>query len=505
MTDTAVTDTTAQPRADLVEVETTAGRVRGRWRGVAGAAGSSAAFLGIPFAEPPVGELRFAAPVPHRAWTGVRDALEHGPTPQRETLAEITLIPEPSVPGASTLNVNVFTPAPGSGEALPVLVYIHGGGYTAGSPASPWYDGAAFNRDGVVTVSISYRLGFDGFGWISDAPNNRAVLDWLLALEWVQQNIAAFGGDASRVTISGQSAGGAAVLALLGLPAAQGLFSGVYSISGPIADVSLERSEKTGRHLAELAGVEPTRAGWSSVSEEGILDLQKKLAEPPQGGNPMDMMTVFIEEGLPWAPVIDGQLVPHGVLDALALGVGSDKPLVLGATDDEFTMILKEAEGKLRFIPPSLLLGKMGLKGAARREYLAANRSVKGTANKLGRYITDRMFRTAILRVIAARGAAPTWTYRFSWKSPTFGSSVHCVDVPFFFDCLAADRVGAIAGENPPQSLADAVHGGAVAFIRDGDPGWPRFVAGTEVARVFDAGTRDDEHAFDSVKALLPA
>ena len=181
--------------ADYVEADTTAGRVRGFWRE------GSAAFLGIPFAEPPVGELRFAAPVPHRAWKGVRDAVEYGATPQRETLAEVTLIPEPSLPGESTLNVNVFTPSPGAG-ALPVLVYLHGGGYVAGSPASPWYDGSAFNRDGVVTVSISYRLGFDGFGWIPDAPHNRGVRDWLLALEWVRDNIAGFGGDPARVTSS---------------------------------------------------------------------------------------------------------------------------------------------------------------------------------------------------------------------------------------------------------------------------------------------------------------
>ena len=186
--------------------------------------GASAAFLGIPFAQAPVGDLRFAAPVPPEPWEGIRDALEYGATAQRGDPG-ITLIPEPSVPGESTLNVNVFTPAPGETDAaLPVLVYIHGGGYTAGSPASPWYDGRAFNRDGVVTVSVSYRLGFDGFGHIPGAPSNRGVRDWIAALEWVRDNIAAFGGDPSRVTIAGQSAGGGAVLTLLGMPAAQHLF-----------------------------------------------------------------------------------------------------------------------------------------------------------------------------------------------------------------------------------------------------------------------------------------
>ena len=167
-----------------------------------------------------------------------------------------------------------------------MLVYIHGGGYFAGSPASPWYDGAAFNRDGVVTVSISYRLGFDGFGWIADAPMNRGVLDWLLALEWVRDNIAAFGGDPARVTIAGQSAGGGAVLTLLGMPRAQPLIAGVYSISGAAADVTPAEAQEFGRRLAALGGVEPTRAGLSTLSESRVLELQKQLTDPAPGGDP---------------------------------------------------------------------------------------------------------------------------------------------------------------------------------------------------------------------------
>jgi para-nitrobenzyl esterase len=213
-----------------VVVETNAGAVRGFWRT------DSAAFLGIPFAEPPYGDLRFLAPVHAKSWSGVRDALRYGPTPQRKALAEITTIPEPSIPGEDILNLNVFTPRPhaatGSEVPLPVLVYLHGGAYVAGSPASPWYDGAAFNRDGVVTVTVSYRLGFDGFGWLPDAPPNRGILDWLLALEWVRSNISQFGGDPARVTIAGQSAGGGAVMTLLAMPRARGLFRAAASISG---------------------------------------------------------------------------------------------------------------------------------------------------------------------------------------------------------------------------------------------------------------------------------
>ncbi len=490
--------------ATLVEVDTRAGRVRGAWRGDPGEPGASAAFLGIPFAEAPVGELRFAAPVPHRAWEGVRDAIEYAPTAQRGDPG-VTLIPEPSVPGESTLNVNVFTPAPATDAALPVLVYIHGGGYFAGSPASPWYDGAAFNRDGVVTVSISYRLGFDGFGWIADAPMNRGVLDWLLALEWVRDNIAAFGGDPARVTIAGQSAGGGAVLTLLGMPRAQSLIAGVYSISGAAADVTLAEAESFGRELAALGGVEPTRAGLSTLSESRVLELQKQLTDPAPGGNPMDLLRGFIEDGLSLGPVIDGELIPHRTVDAIAAGIGADKPLVLGATDDEFSMILDGAKGKLRWVPAGYLLGKVGLTGAERRAYLAANRDVRrlGTAAIVGRYITDRMFRTLALRIAEARGDAPTWLYRFSWRSPNFGSAVHCVDVPFFFDCLGSDRVDAIAGDAPPQALADDVHAGAVAFVEHGDPGWPRFTDAAAATRVYDVPSRVAADGYAGVRPIL--
>jgi para-nitrobenzyl esterase len=488
-------------------VTTTAGAVRGIQRE------GSAAFLGIPFAEAPVGDLRFAAPVPHAAWHGVRDATEYGATPQRKGLMEVTLIPEPSYPGESTLNLNVFTPAPETGAALPVLVYIHGGGFVAGSPSSPWYDGAAFNRDGVVTVSVSYRLGFDGFGWIEDAPHNRGVLDWLLALEWVRDNIAAFGGDPARVTIAGQSAGGAAVMTLLSMPRAQSLFSRAYAISAPIANISLAQAEEFGRRLAADLGVAPTRAGLSTLTEEEILSAQGRLApmgqdaEPSPDGPPSDPIAGlrgFLGGGLPLAPVIDGDLIPEPTLDALRSGVGADKRLVLGTTDDEFSMILTGAKDALEQVPAEAILGQLGLAGENLTDYVAANEPGRHTADVIGRFVTDKMFRTSALLISRARGEAPTWLYRFSWPSPAFGAAVHCLDMPFFFDCLTADRVEALAGPKPPQPLADEVHGDVVAFVRDGNPGWPGFDAADESAMVFDTPSHVEKHAYGAVEALLP-
>lgn len=462
-------------------VEIAPGRVRGFWRG------DSAAFLGIPFAQAPVGDLRFAAPVPPEPWPGVRDALTHGATAKRAKPGEKTLIPEPAVPGEATLNVNVYTPEPGRADAvLPVLVYIHGGGYTEGSPASPWYDGAAFARDGIVTVTISYRLGFDGFGHIAGAPSNRGVRDWLAALQWVQANIAAFGGDPGRVTVAGQSAGGGAVLTLLGMPAARGLFHAAWALSPALGDVPAETARTLSAKLANLAGVPATRAGFASVDEATLTALQERAARPDSTDRLAPVHTL-LADGLAWGPVIDGDLLTRPTVASLRAGVGAGIPLVVGATDDEFTMVTDGAKNLLRVVPASLALGRLRVDAPTRRAYLAANAAQrrKGTAAVLGRYVSDVVFRAEVARAAAARAEGPTWVYRFSWPSPVIGWACHCLDVPFWFDCLDSEAVPALAGENPPRALVEALHGAAAAFVRDADPGWPAWTAASRATRVF--------------------
>jgi len=484
---------------------TTAGRVRGRWRPAPGPAGGrSAAFLGIPFAQAPVGDLRFAAPVPPEPWPGVRDAVAFGPTAQRGDPG-VTLIPEPSIPGDATLNVNVFTPGDAAAH-LPVLVYIHGGGFVGGSPASPWYDGGAFVRDGVVTVTISYRLGFDGFGWIDGVVQNRAVRDWLAALEWVRDNIAAFGGDPDDVTIAGQSAGGAAVLTLLSLPAARGLFHRAWALSAPVSGIPADAARERSAALAAAVGVAATREGFASVPEERLLEKQNNLTVGRQRG--LERARATLLGGVPWGPVIDGDLIPRAPLEAIADGAGHDVPLVLGTTDDEFTMVTDGAQRALRFVPASPALSLLALDRRARRAYLAANAEQRrlGTAAMLGRYVTDRIFRSTVLRVLAARGAAATWVYRFAWPSPARRWALHCLDVPFWFDCLDAPGVSAIAGDGPPQELADALHGSAVSLIRTGEPGWPSWTDADRTTRVFGgpASAPEIEHdGYATVRALV--
>jgi para-nitrobenzyl esterase len=487
------------PTGEQVVVETPAGAVRGFWRA------GSAAFLGIPFAEPPFGERRFQAPVPRAPWSGVRDALAYAPTPQRKALAEITTIPEPSIPGDDILTLNVFTPRPSDdGEPLPVLVYIHGGGYVAGSPASPWYDGAAFNRDGVVTVTVSYRLGFDGFGWLPDAPANRGILDWLLALEWVRDTIGRFGGDPRRVTIAGQSAGGGAVMTLLTLPRARGLFSAAASISGVPTDVPLAVAQRTTEQLAERLGIKPDRAGFAAVAENDLIAAQGGGMEPPAREPTADDLIAVMRATagrLRLGPVVDGELHPWTVEEGLHAGAGRDVPLLVGSTRQEFGG-LAHANRRLFTDREVLeLLDRMGIEPAVAARFAGALPG-HDPAEVLGQYVTDRVFRRRIVEWLdLRRDTAGTWAYDFAWRSAVSGVAEHCLDVPFIFDLLEDPDVTRVAGADAPQALADLVHGAYVRFIRDGDPGWPPYRTGTSVM-VFDTDPAVVAEGYASARAL---
>ncbi|MDO4260009.1 MAG: carboxylesterase family protein [Actinomycetaceae bacterium] len=470
------TDTTALP-ADPPIVHAPCGPLGGLWRPTSNPQRHSAAFLGIPFAQAPIGDLRFRAPVRALPWSEVRDATAYGPTPQRRPFADDTTIPEPSYPGTDTLNVNVFTPQPGNTEAaLPVLVWIHGGGFFAGSPSSPWYDGNAFNRDGIVTVSISYRLGFDGFGWIEDAPLNRGLLDQICALEWVRDNIAAFGGDPNQVTIAGQSAGGGSVMSLLASPLAAGLFSSVISHSGAAPDIPVEQAKERGLDVAEKAGVEPTIAGWSALSEDKVLEAT---------GVPFGNLNEFIGpigrngSSISYGPTIDGEVLPQGVNEAVAAGVGKDIRLIIGDTEHEFTGI-----GHAFSAPNSPFAGRsaeevlteLGRDPQWVKEYIERYSYLGNDYLIIGQVLTHSFFHAATQMWAEIRektGAADTWRYRFRLRDP-HGLSGHCLELPFTFDCLETEGVEKVMGPNPPQALADEAHAAWVAFI-SGDNPWPRW------------------------------
>ncbi len=507
---------TVSDRAPRPVVRTAAGAVRGTWEPCSPGAAegpSAAVFRGIPYAAAPVGALRFAAPQPCEAWDGIRDASAFGPTPQRGDTG-ITLIPEHSIPGDDTLNVNVWTPAPEASAKLPVIVWIHGGGFISGSPASPWYDGRAFARDGVVLVTISYRLGFIGFGSVDGAPANRGVLDWVRSLEWVQQNIAGFGGDPDRVTIAGQSAGGGAVLTLLGVPAAEGLFAAGYAMSAAVAAPSLDAAAARTRHLARLGGVTPDLAGLGSLPEARIIELQRRITAPAAPRILRDVHGM-LRDGLMIGPLPDGDVVPLDALQGTAHGPSAHVPLALSTADDEL-MGMFTPRPILDRAPRRAVLRALGASAAVADRWLETP-EVQATASSValvGRYATDAVFRSWVPRVARARGASAvagtTWTSRYSWHAPDTEAGAphfagHCSDVPFVFDRLDAVGVERVAGTAPPQALADAVHGALVRFARDGDPGWEADRDGTGPARIFDVPVREQRDAYASAAALLEA
>ncbi|WP_331715655.1 carboxylesterase family protein [Tessaracoccus coleopterorum] len=187
----------------------------------------------------------------------------------------------------------------------------------------------------------------------------------------------------------------------------------------------------------------PTREGFASVDEETLLEEQKKASNID-----IASLGLILEEGMSLGPLIDGDLIVRPTIESLRMGIGSDKPLVLGSTDDEFAMAVQEQEKMLRWMPLALILRPFKVSRTTRKAYLAANPETvaRGHAAVLGRFITDKMFRTAVVKVASMRGKAPTWVYRVAFRSGVFGSAVHCIDVPFFFDCLDGPALEPLTG-----------------------------------------------------------
>lgn len=303
-----MTDVASEASGSHPHVRVAGGALRGtREEGVA-------VFRGIPFAEPPVGPLRFAAPRRARRWDGVRPAVSYGPPPPQGGHFGMDVLARDAA-GDDWLTVNVWSPEPGPGAELPVMVWIQGGAYSIGMSGLPEYDGGRLARDGgVVVVTFNYRVGLEGFGQIEGTPANRGLLDQVAALEWVRDNIRAFGGDPGRVTVFGQSAGAGSIAALLAMPRAAGLFRRAVAQSVPAtffspelaADIAAACAAELGLRptAAELSGVDPARLSaaadgvgsamerwvdrWGPVAHRAIPSRRSSTARscPPPRGRP---------------------------------------------------------------------------------------------------------------------------------------------------------------------------------------------------------------------------
>jgi para-nitrobenzyl esterase len=476
-------------------VETTCGRVKGT------AEGGTAVFKGIPYAAAPFGDLRFAAPEPAPKWDDVRDAVDFGPTAPKAAYGAPfdRLFEDPAIPGENPLNLNVWTP--GIDASLPVLVWIHGGAFVRGSSAVPLYDGANFARDGVVFVSINYRLGAEGFAFLADAPANRGLLDQVAALEWVRDNIAAFGGNPEAVTIVGESAGAMSVGSLLAMPSAEGLFRRAIAQSGAGHSVmSADTARKVSRALAEALDVEPTRAGLSTIDPDQLVEAQEALVARIRGESDPQVWGEIPTHAMAFEPCIDGTVLPELPIDRIAAGVSSDVDVLVGHNGDEMTLFLVPT-GIADAVDDKMLPALVAPYGLTESAALDTYRSARPEATPgevLMHVVRDWMYRIPVVRVAEARSAfdAATYVYRFDWKSPEYDGrlgATHALDIGFVFDNLRVSGNTALAGPNPPQDLAQRMHQAWVTFVATGAPGWaPYGSVRTEMVFADTCGAVDD-------------
>jgi para-nitrobenzyl esterase len=467
-------------------VRTQQGAVRGR------VTDGVAAFKGIPYAAPPFGPNRLDAPAPPEPWTGIRDAHVLGPTapqgPYRQPFDK--LLPNPVIPGEDCLNLNVWTPEPGP-AGLPVMVWIHGGSFANGSGAVPTYDGSRFARDGVMCVTLNYRLGVEGFAHLPGAPANRGLLDQVAALHWVRENAAAFGGDPDRVTIFGESAGAMSVASLLAMPGARGLFRRAVAQSGAGHHaISPATAGKVAAMLAARLGVAATREALAALPVARVLEAQLAVSEEARLHRDPARWGEVALNTMPWEPVVDGEVLPRRPFDAIAAGASADVDLLVGTTADEQRLFL--VPNDLIDLVTEAQLGAAAAGYGLATDSLAAYRESRPDATSgdlLAAVGGDWMFRIPAIRLAEAHGRCHV--YEFAWRSPLFGGRLgacHYLDVGFVFDRLGPDR--ALAGSEPPQGLATAMHRTWASFARTGDPGWPPYERDRRTTMVFDERCR---------------
>lgn len=433
--------------------------------------------LGIPYAEAPVGARRFALPVPIAPWVEARDATAYGPTSPQSPYRGMAgkYLESIVIAGDENLTVNVWSPD--KGDRAAVMLWFHGGAFERGASALSTYDGSAFARDGVVFVSANYRLGIEGFSVLPDAPRNIGVADAAEALRWTHRNAANFGGDPSRITIFGESAGGAMVAALLARDDLRPLIAGAIIQSGPLDPARLRLAAQPTRDVARALGCRPTAAALRSYTPELLVACRDRLTEK-----------ATLLRGAPgFNTTVDPVTLPISPRHALRV---ANVPVLIGTTTDEY---------RLFYTPPELAAlntrtyAALALaKRIPRGTWGAYSRVLPGASagEIIGHVLTDLILRMPAIEIATAR-TAPTFVYELAWKSPISElGAAHALDVGFVFDALNDPAAQRMLGENAPQRLADHMHGDWIRFAKTGDPGWDGLAMSGRIRR-YDTVTED--------------
>ncbi|MFE6922258.1 carboxylesterase/lipase family protein [Nocardia sp. NPDC057663] len=474
------------------EIVTADGVVRGR------AGRRVVSWRALPYAAPPVGELRFRAPQPVQPWTGVRSATEFGFAATQHPNGARTGPRTWQPTGEDCLTLNVTAPATPSASPRPVMVFIHGGGYVIG--AASMYSGARLAvRGDVVVVSVTYRLGALGYVDFSEFStperpfeSNLGLRDQVAALEWVQRNIAAFGGDPGNVTVFGESAGANAVVTLLATPAARGLFHRGIAQSAP-ADWTAqpEEARRFARSCLQRLGADP--AGAATVLTTARASELCRAADRALGRSLREQPGSF-----PYTPVVDGGFLPEAPIDAITAGRAHPVPLIIGTNRDEATLFQRF----MKSVPhtPEQLATAFGRcdPGAEQRVI----RSYPGypaarTAVRIG---GDFMFWRPTLAVLEGHSRfAPTYAYRFDFapravRLAGFGAT-HALDlVPVFgwVDTPVGRAMTSAGGRRAFRSVQDLVQDNWLSFARTGRPlpTWSPYTAERRATCIIDHPSR---------------
>lgn len=470
------------------EARTTAGRVRGRRES------GLAVFRGIPFAQPPVGEARFAPPRPARRWDGVREAFSFGPPPPQDVGIPGRVGSVDTTGGDEWLTVNVWTPDPDPSARRPVLVWIYGGAYKLGFSGSPGYDARRIASDGdLVVVTFNYRLGIEGFARIDGTPANRGLLDQVAALEWVRENIAAFGGDPGQVTIAGESAGAGSAAALLVMPSAAGLFQRAIAQSLPGRFYSDELARDLASVIAAELGLRPTVSDLSGVDPRQLPAAGATMSV--KMGQYEDRWGLVAQEMTPFAPVVDGEVLPTTPWAALAAGAAADVELIVGHNQDEFRlfMALGGQVGTITDEQAAVALRVFGPGPDGERGYREAFPAA--SAERLYELVhSDSLFRMPALHLAEAQvaGGGRAHLYELSWQSPGNGGALgacHGLDGPLLFGTFGAHLGPLLLGPEPSpetEAVSARFRTAWTAFAATGDPGWPRYDPNRRLAQIFD-------------------
>lgn len=448
----------------LAVIETKSGKVQGyNEKGVE-------VYKGIPYAEPPIGDLRFSPPVVKKHWDGVLEAKEYGPFAfQGYTMLEEyfgKLEPE----SEDCLYLNIWTPA-ADNERRPVMFWIHGGAFIMGGGGDVIYDGSTLAKRGdVVVVTVNYRLGAFGYSYIPGVTTNVGQLDQIMALEWVRDNIEKFGGDPGNVTIFGESAGGYAVLTLSAMPAAKGLFHRVIAQSAPF--INPEVSEKHTKALMRMLKIKKGDIeAFRKIPPEEIIDTQNKYLEK-------------VNSAMEFRPLIDGETLPIHPLKVFESGDCSNLDFMIGTNLDEAKMFT--AMGGEPFTDPEkailMFLVMFGIDAtSSARMYETYKQAREGNLSTdpkdiADAIITDFMFRIPTIRFLEAqfKHQKNTYNYLFTWESPGMDGQLgacHALELPFVFNTLNLEGMENFSGQGPEaELLSQKIMDAWIAFARTGNP-----------------------------------